>query len=79
MSKNNKIKVERPEEPLSLEDQNKLIDRVLILTSMVAGYETFLKLNGKMGEAQVFMDKFMSTLTTDKLNKILEKENKEKK
>ena len=72
-----KIEVEKltEENPLTIEEQQKLLEDLLMLEALLIGYEKYCKKIGKFKEAMVFLTDFMKDLNNDDIRKHFETKN----
>lgn len=74
-----KIIVEKitKEDPLTLEEQQKLLDDLVIVEALVVGFENYCKSIGKFKEAREYVNKFMEEVTkADMENALVESDGK---
>ena len=74
-----KITVEKitKEEPLTLEEQQKLLDNLVIAEALIVGFENYCKSIGKSKEAREYVGKFMEEVTkADMENAFVESDGK---
>ena len=49
--------------PLTLEEQQKLLDDLFLIEALVVGYENYCKSIGKFRDAVTYIEKFMAEIT----------------
>ena len=64
------IKTEKitKDNPLTIEEQNQLLDDTMMLSAVIVGHQKYLESIGKLNEGTMFVKKFLDELTAEQLH-----------
>lgn len=67
-----KLKCEKLDESLTLEEQNQLLEDLMFMEALIVANQEYLKSIGKFDESKTFIIKFLNNLTNKELKEKFE-------